>query len=101
MAATDPSPASLRAEARLFAIAGMLLLALGFPITLALAAHALWTEASAPFVPAIIGAPPIMLGYLACFFASRRMVKANAIEAGAALAQTVDVRRRSASASVQ
>lgn len=82
MVTTPLSPASLRAEARLLATAGILLLAFSFPITFALVIWALWTAASTPFLPAIIGAPPIMLGYLACFFASRRMVKAKAIETG-------------------
>jgi hypothetical protein len=45
-------------------------------------AMALGSGSESPFVPAAIGAPPIMLGYLACHFASQRMVKARAIETG-------------------
>jgi hypothetical protein len=75
-----PTPASLRAEARVLATAGLLLLLVGFPLTLSLVARELQETAAAPFLPAAIGAPPIMLGYLACCFASRRMVKAKALE---------------------
>jgi hypothetical protein len=80
MAVQRPNAAALRAEARLLTIAGLLLLGAGFPLTLALVALALGSGA-APFAPAAIGAPPIMLGYLACHFASQRMVKAKTIEA--------------------
>jgi hypothetical protein len=76
-----PTPATLRAEARLLTTAGLLLLGVGFPVTLLLVAHALGQGAGSPFLPAAVGAPPIMLGYLACHFASRRMVKAKALEA--------------------
>ena len=80
MAAQRPNPAALRAEARLLTIAGFFLLGLGFPVTLVMVAIALGSGSESPFVPAAIGAPPIMLGYLACHFASQRMVKAKAIE---------------------
>ncbi len=80
MAANRPTPAALRAEARLLTIAGLLLLGVGFPLTLIMTAIALGSGESSPFVPAAIGAPPIMLGYLACHFASMRMVKAKALE---------------------
>jgi hypothetical protein len=80
MPAQCPNPAALRAEARLLTIAGVLLLALGFLPTLIMVAVALVTASESPFLPAAIGAPPIMLGYLACHFASQRMVKARAIE---------------------
>jgi hypothetical protein len=73
--------ATLRAEARLLTIAGLILLGLGFPATLALAAQALSPEGMSPVLPLAIGAPPIVLGYLACHFASQRMVKAKALEA--------------------
>lgn len=76
-----PNPAALRAEARLLAVAGFFLLAIGFPATLITVALALSSGSASPFVPVAIGAPPIMLGYLACHFASLRMVKAQAIEA--------------------
>ncbi|MCA8885878.1 MAG: hypothetical protein KDA35_04585 [Hyphomonadaceae bacterium] len=80
MAANRPNPAALRAEARLLTIAGSFLLGIGFPLTLIMTAIALGSGDSSPFVPAAIGAPPIVLGYLACHFASQRMVKAKAIE---------------------
>lgn len=80
MADHRPNPAALRAEARLLTIAGLFLLGVGFPLTLIMTAIALGSGEGSPFVPAVIGAPPITLGYLACHFASQRMVKANAIE---------------------
>jgi hypothetical protein len=80
MAARRPNSAALRAEARLLTFAGLLLLGLGFPITLALVGFALSSGSNAPFVPAAIGAPPMMLGYLACHFASQRMLRAKALE---------------------
>lgn len=73
-------PAILRAEARFLATAGMALLAVAFPVTLVLVAYALQEGAASPLLPAAIGAPPILLGYLACHFSSRRMVKAKALE---------------------
>jgi hypothetical protein len=76
-----PTAATLRAEARLLTIAGLILLAIGFPATLWLVAQALAEGGPPPFLPAAVGAPPIMLGYLACHFASQRMLKAKAIEA--------------------
>ncbi|MBL8546061.1 MAG: hypothetical protein JNL81_06335 [Hyphomonadaceae bacterium] len=82
MAVHRPNPVTLRAEARLLTIAGFFLLGLGFPLTLIMTAIALGRADGSPFVPAVIGAPPIMLGYLACHFASQRMVKAKAIESG-------------------
>ncbi len=75
-----PNPAALRAEARLLTVAGFVLLGLGFPLTLVLVAHALAPEGISPVLPAAIGAPPIVLGYIACHFASRRLVKAKALE---------------------
>lgn len=76
-----PTPEMLRAEAKLLTTAGLLLLGVGFPATLLLVAQALAHEGGSPFLPAAVGAPPIVLGYLACHFASRRMVKAKALEA--------------------
>jgi len=78
---TQPqSPETLRAEARILGIAGVMLLIAAFPVTLVLVVQALWQESASPFLPAAVGAPPIVLGYLACHFASRRMVKAKALE---------------------
>jgi hypothetical protein len=80
MATVRTTPATLRAEARLLGTAGFMLLCIGFPVTLLMVAQALTQDVGSPFLPAAIGAPPIMLGYLACHFASRRMVKAKALE---------------------
>ena len=72
---------SLRAEARLLTTAGLILLAIGFPLTLLLVAQALGPKAQLPAMrPLAAGAPFIVLGYLACHFASQRMVKAKALE---------------------
>jgi len=75
-----PNAAALRAEARLLTIAGLILLGIGFPVTLWLVAQALAPHGGSPMLPLAIGAPPLMLGYLACHFAARRMVKARALE---------------------
>ena len=81
MRSSRPNSATLRAEARLLTIAGLILLGLGFPATLVLTAQALSPEGMSPVLPVAIGAPPIILGYLACHFASQRMIKAKALEA--------------------
>ncbi len=70
---------SLRAEARLLTTAGLMLLVIGFPVTLYLVALAL-TGGAPAVLPLAVGAPPIVLGYLACHFASQRMIKAKALE---------------------
>lgn len=80
MYSTRPTAAALRAEARLLTIAGLILLAIGFPVTLVMVAQALSPDGMSPVLPAAIGAPPIILGYLACHFASQRMVKARAFD---------------------
>jgi len=80
MRTNRPNPAALRAEARLLTTAGLLLLALGFPVTLFLVANALAGDGGSPWAPVAAGAPPIMLGYLACHFASARMLQAKALE---------------------
>jgi hypothetical protein len=77
-----PNPAALRAEARLLTVAGLILLGIGFPTTLLLVAQSLAPEGVSPVLPFAIGAPPIMLGYIACHFASKRLVKAKALERG-------------------
>lgn len=76
-----PNAAALRAEARLLTIAGIILLAVGFPATLILVARALGSPNVPAMLPFAVGAPPIVLGYLACYFASQRMAKAKALEA--------------------
>lgn len=80
MVAPRTNSATLRAEARVLTAAGVLLLAIGFPLTLALVAQALGPQGLSPILPIAIGAPPITLGYLACHFASQRMVKAKALD---------------------
>jgi len=70
----------LRSEARLLTLAGLILLGLGFPLTLYLVAVSLGPHGLSPVLPIAIGAPPIVLGYIACHFASLRMVKAKALE---------------------
>lgn len=80
MRANRPNAEALRAEARLLTTAGVILLGAGFPLTLLLTAQALTSDSASPFVPLAAGAPPIMLGYLACHFASQRMLKAKTLE---------------------
>jgi len=80
MAPQRPTAAALRAEARLLTIAGIILLAVGFPATMILVVQALGSPDFPSILPFAVGAPPIMLGYLACAFASRRLVKAKALE---------------------
>lgn len=80
MRTTRPTPAMLRAEARLLTFAGLILLGIGFPLTIFLAAQALAPGGLSPILPIAMGAPPIILGYLACHFASQRMVKAKTLE---------------------
>lgn len=80
MRQSRPNPAALRAEARLLSVAGLILLGIGFPVTLVLVAQALAPDGVSPVLPAAVGAPPIMLGYIACHFASKRLVKAKALE---------------------
>ncbi|MBS0386332.1 MAG: hypothetical protein JSS00_13410 [Proteobacteria bacterium] len=70
----------LRAEARLLTLAGLILLGLGLPLTLYLVSLSLAPHGLSPVLPVAIGTPPIMLGYIACHFASVRMVKAKALE---------------------
>jgi ferric-dicitrate binding protein FerR (iron transport regulator) len=82
MRAERANSAALRAEARVLTTAGLILLAIGFPATLFLALQALQPDGMSPVLPAAIGAPPIVLGYLACHFASQRLVKAKALETG-------------------
>jgi hypothetical protein len=81
MTAITPTSASLRAEARLLTTAGIILLAIGFPLTMALAMLALEPRGISPMLPIAVGAPPLLLGYLACHFASRRMERAKQLEA--------------------
>ena len=80
MSVSYPSAASLKAEAWLLTTAGLILLAIGFPLTMSLALMAMAPEGLSPVLPVVVGGPPLLLGYLACHFASRRMQRASAIE---------------------
>jgi hypothetical protein len=75
-----PNVEMLRAEARLLTTAGLILLAIGFPLTMTLVALALSPDGISPIAPLTIGGAPILLGYLACHFASVRLAKARDIE---------------------
>jgi hypothetical protein len=79
MAVRRSTAAALRAEGRLLALAGVMLLCLGFPLTLYLVALALAPNGVSPVLPVAVGAPPIVMGYIACHFASLRMVRAKAL----------------------
>jgi hypothetical protein len=74
------TPQMLRDEARLLTIAGVMLLAIGFPVTLVLAAHALAPRGLSPVLPLAVGGPPIILGYVACHYASVRLSRARDLE---------------------
>lgn len=71
---------ALRAEARLLTTAGLILLAIGFPLTMTLVALALSPDGLSPVAPLTVGGAPILLGYLACHFASVRLAKARDLE---------------------
>ena len=81
MARAPTKAAKLKAEARLLSVAGAFLLAIGFPVTLALVSLALTDSSVSPFLPLVIGAPPILVGYGACHFASLRLMKAKRLNA--------------------
>ena len=81
-----PIAAILRAEAHVLSVAGLVLLALGFPVTLFLVALALAPEGISPVLPVAIGGPPILLGYLLCHAAARRWATAKASESSGRVA---------------
>lgn len=74
------TPKMLRDEARLLAIAGVMLLVIGLPVTLVLALHALAPHGLSPVLPLAVGGPPIILGYVACHYASARLARARDLE---------------------
>jgi hypothetical protein len=80
MRSIRPDASTLRAEARMLTLAGLILLGLGFPLTLYLVSLSLGPGGLSPVLPLALGLPPIVLGYIACHFASVRMVKARALE---------------------
>ncbi len=71
---------ALRAEAQIVGAVGLVLLALGLALTLILTSLALSPDGLAPLVPALIGGPPIVFGYLACRHASSRLARARAYD---------------------
>lgn len=81
MVAITKTSATLRAEAQLLTTAGLILLAIGFPLTMVLAMSALAPDGVSPVLPIAFGAPPLLLGYVACHFASRRLERAKELEA--------------------
>jgi hypothetical protein len=74
------TPATLRAEARIFAFAGAILLAIGLVCSVILVMRALSDVHIPPAFPLLIAGPPLVLGYLACHFATLRMLRARAME---------------------
>lgn len=80
MKQVSQSPTNLRSEAGFFSTAGMILLGLGFPLTLALAAMAISPDGLSPAFPIMFGGPPVVLGYLACRYASWRLGQAKKID---------------------
>ena len=74
------SAKTLRDEARLLALAGAILLAIGLPVALAFASMALTPHGLSPVLPIAAGGPPILLGYIACHYATQRLVRAKRLE---------------------
>lgn len=73
---------TMRGEARFMAAAGMILMGVALPLTLVFVALALAEPGMSPLLPIAVGAPPTMIGYLACHFASRRLAKVKALSEG-------------------
>jgi hypothetical protein len=74
------SSATLRAEARLLAVAGAILLGLGFFATIILVGRALGGVDASPALPIWVGGPPLVFGYAACHFATQRMQRARTLD---------------------
>jgi hypothetical protein len=72
--------ATLRAEARILALAGAILLAIGLVCVLILVKRALSHEGGSALDPLLIAGPPLVLGYLSCHFATLRMQRAQVLE---------------------
>jgi hypothetical protein len=68
---------ALRGEARLLSTAGIMLLAVGLPLTLGLVAPALNPDGISPLTPLAIGGGPVLVGYLICVAASWRLSQAK------------------------
>ena len=75
----QPGPRVLRDEARLLMLAGLSLLAIAVPATLALAMMALSPDGLNPTTPIVFGGAPVLMGYAACHFASSRLAQAKQI----------------------
>lgn len=69
----------LRAEARIVTMAGVILLAIGLPLALILAALALGPRGDA-LAPVIWAGPLILMGWGACQYGARRLEQAQALE---------------------
>lgn len=80
LAVTAVTRQALRNEARVLTAAGAILLAIGFPLTMTLVALALAPHGLSPVLPIAAGGPPIVLGYIACHYASHRLARAKALE---------------------
>jgi len=74
------SSATLRAEARLLALAGAILLGIGLFATIVLVSSALGADGASPSLPIWVGGPPLVFGYAACHFATHRMQRARALD---------------------
>lgn len=74
-----PPSDTLRGEARILNIAGVLLLLASFPFTMLLVARAL-SGGIPSMLPLAAGAPFILLGYLLCSFAARRHLQARKLD---------------------
>jgi hypothetical protein len=57
-----------------------MLLLIGFPLTLALVSMSMSPEGLSPLMPALVGGPPVLMGYLACRYASSRLMRAKVVE---------------------
>ncbi len=71
---------ALRGEARFLATAGYMLMSACLPLTMFFVAMALSGQGGSPFLPIAAGAPPMMIGYMACHFATRRLARAAVLE---------------------
>lgn len=96
----DETVAFLRAEARFALTAGAMLLIAGFAASCGLAIHALTAETDAA-PAAILGGPPLLVGWAACGYAALRLEQARALEAADADAARGGWRERLARASLR
>lgn len=71
---------ALRGEAHFLAAAGYVLMGVSLPLTMFFVAMALSGHGGSPFLPIAAGAPPMMIGYMACHFATLRLAKASVLD---------------------